>query len=98
LIHDYPPDSVSPQSATILGIAPNANTSFQQTITEFPQFSFVLDDLHPHTLDRPFVLLSIALALNLFQAGAGGEIRSIYHTPARLLYPVVLGGLGFMNT
>jgi len=98
LIHDYPPDSVSPPLAAILGTTPDANTSFQQTITEFPLFSFVLGDLHPHTLDLPFVLLSIALALNLFQAGATGEIRSIYRAPAWLLYPAVLGGLGFMNT
>ncbi len=98
LIHDYPPGSVSPQLAAVLGRAPDPNTTYQQTIDEFPQFSFVLGDLHPHTLDLPFVLLSMALALNLFQGGTDGRTRSIYRAPAWLLYPVVLGGLGFTNT
>ncbi len=97
LIHDYPPDTISPPLALVTGQPPDPNTISQATITEFPQFSFVLGDLHPHTLDLPFVLVSIALALNLFQAGASGKARSIMRTPAGLLYPVLLGGLGFMN-
>ena len=97
LIHDYPPDTISPSLAQVTGQPSDANTISQATITEFPQFSFVLGDLHPHTLDLPFVLVSIALALNLFQAGASGEARSVTRTPAGLLYPVLLGGLGFMN-
>ncbi len=40
----------------------------------------------------------MALALNLFQGGTDGRTRSIYRAPAWLLYPVVLGGLGFTNT
>ncbi len=34
-------------------------------ITEFPFFSFLLGDNHPHVLALPFVLLCIAVALNL---------------------------------
>lgn len=41
-----------------LGISP---------ITEFPFFSFLLGDNHPHVLALPFVLLAIALALNLLR-------------------------------
>ena len=37
-----------------------------QPIDEFPFFSFLLGDNHPHVLALPFVLLAIALALNLF--------------------------------
>ncbi|MGI8477152.1 MAG: DUF2298 domain-containing protein, partial [Thermomicrobiales bacterium] len=36
-----------------------------ETINEFPSFSFVLADLHPHVMALPFTLLAIALALNL---------------------------------
>ena len=36
-----------------------------EVIDEFPQFSFLLGDMHPHVLDLPFVLLAIALALNI---------------------------------
>lgn len=36
-----------------------------QPIDEFPGFSFLLGDNHPHVLALPFVLLAIALAFNL---------------------------------
>ncbi|MGQ9493485.1 MAG: DUF2298 domain-containing protein [Anaerolineae bacterium] len=36
-----------------------------EVIDEFPQFSFLLGDMHPHVLALPFVLLTMALALNL---------------------------------
>ena len=35
------------------------------TINEFPAFSFVLADLHPHVMALPFVLLAIGLAFAL---------------------------------
>lgn len=35
-------------------------------ISEFPFFSFLLGDNHPHVLALPFVLLAVGLALNLF--------------------------------
>jgi YYY domain-containing protein len=37
-----------------------------QPIDEFPAFSFILGDNHPHVLALPFVLLAIGLALNIF--------------------------------
>lgn len=37
-----------------------------QPIDEFPAFSFILGDNHPHVLGLPFVLLAIGLALNIF--------------------------------
>ena len=40
-------------------------TSRDYTIQEFPFFSFLLGDLHPHVMGVPFVLLTLALALNL---------------------------------
>ena len=36
-----------------------------QPIDEFPFFSFLLGDNHPHVLALPFVLLAIGLAFNL---------------------------------
>jgi YYY domain-containing protein len=36
-----------------------------EVIDEFPFFSFMLGDVHPHVLALPFVLLALALALSL---------------------------------
>ena len=36
-----------------------------EVIDEFPFFSFLLGDLHPHVLALPFVLLAVGLALSL---------------------------------
>lgn len=42
-----------------------------EVIDEFPFFSYLLGDMHPHVLGLPFVLLAIALALNLLlEAGS----------------------------
>jgi len=38
-----------------------------ENISEFPFFSFLLGDNHPHVLNLPFVLLALALALNLLR-------------------------------
>lgn len=38
----------------------------REIIDEFPFFSFLLADLHPHVLSIPFVMLAIGIALNLW--------------------------------
>ncbi len=98
VIHDYPPDSISPRLSNITGQPADANTVFQETITEFPQFSFLLGDMHPHVLNLPFVLMCFGLALNLYQAARVGKARSVWQTPSWFLYPLALGALGFTNT
>jgi uncharacterized membrane protein len=42
----------------------------QEVIDEFPAFSFILGDMHPHLLALPFVLLVIALAYNVYLSRA----------------------------
>lgn len=42
----------------------------REVIDEFPSFSYVLGDNHPHVLAMPFVILVIAMAQNLFFAAA----------------------------
>lgn len=44
-----------------------------QPIDEFPFFSFLLGDNHPHKLALPFVLLAIGLALNLLLKAAQSQ-------------------------
>ena len=62
-----------------------------EVIDEFPQFSFLLADVHPHVLALPFAVLALGLALNVLLVGrapARGEI---------VFYALCLGGLIFLN-
>ncbi|MCC6568532.1 MAG: hypothetical protein IT315_04785 [Anaerolineales bacterium] len=79
------------------------NNPTGDVISEFPAFSFILGDLHPHILAMPFVLLTIAVALNLFLGGFKG--RTDFYV-ARLnvsktgffVIALLIGGLAFLNT
>jgi uncharacterized membrane protein len=53
----------------------DAAGTWKEVIDEFPAFSFVLGDLHPHVLALPFAFLAISLALNLANGGAAGQMR-----------------------
>jgi uncharacterized membrane protein len=46
-----------------------------EVIDEFPFFSFLLADNHPHLLALPFVLLALSLALHVFLAGRRTSTR-----------------------
>ncbi|HUH97863.1 MAG TPA: DUF2298 domain-containing protein [Anaerolineales bacterium] len=75
----------------------------QEVIDEFPFFSFLLGDLHPHVLAIPFNLLAIAMALNLFLGGWRGELelfgfRLNISKTGFLFAALTLGGLAFLNT
>ena len=77
--------------------------NFREIIDEFPAFSYLLGDLHPHVLAMPFDLLTIAVALNLFLGGWKGETNlRIYRLSINLngllFGGLLLGGLAFLNT
>ncbi len=75
-----------------------------EVIDEFPFFSFLLGDLHPHVLAIPFGLLAIAAALHLFLGGWRGEIKLPWGMKLHINYAgflfsaILLGGLAFLNT
>ncbi len=46
-----------------------------EMIDEFPFFSFLLADNHPHLLALPFVLVAIALTLNVFLSRVTGPFK-----------------------
>ena len=72
-------------------------------IDEFPAFSYVLGDLHPHVLAMPFVLLAVAMGLNIYLGGWRGKIN-LYFTELHIsntgffLCALMLGALAFLNT
>jgi YYY domain-containing protein len=74
-----------------------------EIIDEFPFFTYLLGDMHPHLLAMPFVLLAIALALNLYYSSAQRKFHAVNPREwiSRFdfwLAALVLGGLAFLNT
>ena len=67
------------------------------TITEFPFFSFLLGDLHPHVMALPLVLLAVALAAATWRGRGRLSIAAHRRPETLLLLSVVFGGLAFMN-
>ncbi|MEN8098713.1 MAG: DUF2298 domain-containing protein, partial [Chloroflexota bacterium] len=79
-----------------------------QPIDEFPFFSFLLGDHHPHVLALPYVLMVIGLALNLFllkwqsdDSQHSWSIKDLFRQIGPIecaIVAVSVGALGFLNT
>jgi YYY domain-containing protein len=80
-------------------------------IDEFPFFSFLLGDNHPHVLALPFVLLALALALNLLRRQRVVSVETVQIAwwnpiaaclngdgPLFIAYGLILGAIAFLNT
>ncbi len=83
------------------------NGNHIEVIDEFPSFSYVLGDNHPHVLAMPFVLLVIGLALTIFWSRPSvNGVSFRQRLPALLplgwgglvLLSVAAGALIFLNT
>ena len=68
-------------------------------IEEFPFFSFLLGDLHPHVMAIPFTLLAIAAIFNLIRGRVPIDLgwlrRNWLHF---ILIAIVIGGLSFLHS
>ena len=79
------------------------NNWMGDVINEFPFFSYLLSDLHPHVLAMPFNLLAVAVALNIYLGGWHGRTNLYFgelhiHRLGFFIVALVLGGLAFLNT
>jgi len=73
--------------------------SLDYTITEFPFFSFLFADLHPHLMALPFVLLNLGFCLEVFSTPAALGLAWLKRNwPKLLVFALCLGSLGFINT
>jgi YYY domain-containing protein len=85
-VHDHP-----------LGDASNGTKI--EVIDEFPAFSFVIGDMHPHVMALPFLLMAVAVILEIFLRGGGAVAES--SSDRRLFFGFTLlsiGSLVFLNT
>ena len=75
-----------------------SGVSLDYTIQEFPLFSFMLGDLHPHMMSIPFLLLTLGLGLQLL-ATPGHPSRAWFREYWGLLLVtgLALGALGAIN-
>ncbi|OAI40052.1 hypothetical protein AYO38_06540 [bacterium SCGC AG-212-C10] len=68
------------------------------TIIEFPIFSFLLGDLHPHVTAIPLVLLSLGLSAGAWRGRSALNLLTHRQRPFdSLVVGIVLGGLAFQN-
>ncbi len=70
-------------------------------IDEFPFFSFLLADLHPHVLALPFAFLAIAAAFHLYLSQADTRLPRVnikIQPQFFALSAVIVGGMAFLNT
>ncbi len=73
----------------------------EEVIDEFPFFSYLLGDLHPHVLAMPFVILTLALLFHFFIKLKEENKFFIYqwYRDWEMAFAVLLlGGLSFLNT
>lgn len=68
------------------------NGSPEEIISEFPAFSFILSDIHPHVISLPFVMLALGMMLNLVLGRRGAHFWEF------LIYAICIGGLVFLNS
>ena len=68
------------------------------TIQEFPFFSILLGDFHPHLMSIPFVLTGITVLTALFIANRSISLLSLRRNiPATVIAALVIGSSGFIN-
>ena len=68
------------------------------TIQEFPSFSFILGDLHPHVMSIPFVILFLAFCWNFLRSPTHiWKKRDLRGYASILAMGLALGGLAFTN-
>jgi YYY domain-containing protein len=72
--------------------------SLDFTITEFPFFSFILGDLHPHVMSIPFILLFLTFSLNFYLSPVSLEARWLRGNLSTVfMAALLLGALAFIN-
>jgi YYY domain-containing protein len=68
-------------------------------IDEFPAFSFVIGDMHPHVMALPFLIAALVVVLETLLRGGGAFEESKFERWSFILFgSLSLGSLVFLNT
>lgn len=87
------------RSTRIVDTISSTGKSLDYTITEFPWFSFLIGDLHPHVMAIPFVLLFLTFVFNYFISPYKERLRlNMLSLWTIVVGATVLGATGFINT
>jgi YYY domain-containing protein len=75
----------------------------REVIDEFPFFSYLLADLHPHVLAMPYVLLALYAAFYVLRfsvagIGKGTNLWAYFKSPVFWFLALTTGSLIFLNT
>ncbi|MDP7577959.1 MAG: DUF2298 domain-containing protein [SAR202 cluster bacterium] len=85
------------RASRVIGMK-DAEHTLDYTITEFPFFSFMLGDMHPHVMSIPLVLLFLAACYNYLRSQMINWRRVSIRTITEVGFlGLALGGLGFTN-
>ena len=80
-------------------LTPIVNGGPQETITEFPFFSFMLGDVHPHVMSLPFTITTLGLTLASLLRREIYSVSWVKHNWLLWITMVVIvGSLGFINS
>ena len=86
------------KSSRITNTFDDAGNGLDFTITEFPFFSFLLGDFHPHLMSIPFVLTGLTVLTALFMMHKLISFRTLRkNVPAAVIAALVIGASGFIN-
>ena len=66
-------------------------------ITEFPFFTFIFGDLHPHLISMPFALLSLGISIMIILRFSSG-LSLVYRGLLLLILSLSIGSLRAINT
>jgi len=86
------------RATRVINTFDSTGASLDYTIGEFPFFSLMLGDLHPHVMSIPFVLTGVGAALNLALSPIRFSLRWLRRNPAAAaVLALLLGASGFIN-
>ncbi len=70
-----------------------------EVIDEFPAFTYIMGDLHPHVLAYPFLIAVLAIVLEILLRGSEGWPESLLERWLFILFAALsIGSLIFLNT